>query len=149
MPQTHSLMRLSDFILNDKIYGPISTLHRLNIEPDSISYIERRGTSNQPSLASQVNSPETTQCRRRAATGGEWSKDIFGCIVSWPDMNETSPWWERGRALLLITLCTASFRKLLDLPSNHSYECVTLLSLWGCPLLGEDMTFGPGFRLVT
>lgn len=53
-------MRLSDFILSDKIYVPISTLHRLNIEPDSIIYIERRETSNQPSLASQVNSSETT-----------------------------------------------------------------------------------------
>lgn len=42
-------MRLSDFILSDKIYVPIYTLHRLNIELHSISYIESSETSNQPS----------------------------------------------------------------------------------------------------
>lgn len=40
-------MRLSDFFPGDKIYAPISTLHRLNIELDSISYIELDETGNQ------------------------------------------------------------------------------------------------------
>lgn len=75
-------MRLSDFILGDKIYVPISTLHRLNIELHSISYIESSETSNQPSenRIGELLGDCTVE------TLGNALQDIFSSIVSQPDM---------------------------------------------------------------
>lgn len=86
----NSLMRLSDFILGDKIYVPISTLHRLNIEPDSISYIERSETSNQPRWA-----PLRPQSVAAGQVGND-PGDIFRCDASRPDMSGTLSWWTRS-----------------------------------------------------
>lgn len=59
-------MRLSDFFPGDKIYAPISTLHRLNIELDSISYIELGETGNQFSyLHRRTSVAQKSVCVRR------------------------------------------------------------------------------------
>lgn len=91
-------MRSSDFILGDKIYVPISTLHRLNIELDSISYIECSETSNQPILCRRWAPPGAAACRRGAGA------DVFCCVVSplWREWNV--PMMSGGPALLVIRL---------------------------------------------
>lgn len=112
-------MRSSDFILGDKIYVPISTLHRLNIELDSISYIECSETSNQ-----------TSQCHRwappgpsRVDAGRAPTYSAVLCLrLMWM---KRFPWWARGPALLVIRL---SIRKHARRRSGAWLDLVAILA---------------------
>lgn len=151
----NSLMRLSDFILGDKIYVPISTLHRLNIEPDSISYIERSETSNQPRWA-----PLRPQCVGRerplghlplwrVATWHEWNfvlmneeRALFVMRLSIKKnklMSERSQWWLDLCAVRSVHVCICVHLNVhvYNGKWGHLEQCWTfgLYNSWGTDML--------------